>query len=44
MAKKIQNPVDLYAYDMEKRLSYPLLCGVDEAAEGHLLAMSMQQP
>lgn len=36
MAKKIQNPVDLYAYDMEKRLSYPLLCGVDEAGRGPL--------
>lgn len=36
MAKKIQNPVDLYAYDMEKRLSYPLLCGVVEAGRGPL--------
>lgn len=36
MAKKIQNPADLYAYDMEKRLSYPLLCGVDEAGRGPL--------
>lgn len=36
MAKKIQNPTDLYAYDMEKRLSYPLLCGVDEAGRGPL--------
>lgn len=36
MAKKTQNPVDLYAYDREKRLSYPLLCGVDEAGRGPL--------
>lgn len=36
MAEKLQNLVDLYAYDMEKRLSYPLLCGVDEAGRGPL--------
>lgn len=36
MAKTVQNPVDLYAYDAGKRLSYPLLCGVDEAGRGPL--------
>lgn len=36
MVEKLQNLVDLYAYDMEKRLSYPLLCGVDEAGRGPL--------
>ena len=36
MAKKRQTPVDLSAYDAGKRLSYPLLCGVDEAGRGPL--------
>lgn len=36
MEKTVQNPVDLYAYDAEKRLSYSLLCGVDEAGRGPL--------